>query len=790
MGRVETNVFAITNLAELSTRYRLYRIKGLHREQDEYYQNLQTITRKLSYTLQAPVASIERDETPFLVIPTGAGDPPSPFPLVRTAPALFEAVPGAFQLDYTLRSPENDLICLRFVQFLIQVPLYKRSELWQPGAGEAFFQKSGEQAGRDLLRYTGFSVRAVATPTGGIGLCVDVTGKIVSRNPLPIHLSRNAFHHWKGRHCVYHYGHQWYEIRIDALSDLNATEYRVQKDGRYMPILEYAFAESRKPLPKELAEVPHDASVVIYHNNRAEERGALAPLCYPVIGPDDEGGRGHHRQTILPPHIRRRMVKDFASRYLQRLAFGDVYLQISEEPLAVPARMFAVPDLEFGGETILSVKGTPGARSVSLDELGRARLNLLQDKEAGFYDRDPLDRQYIILPRSVYESYGERYLDDLKHSVDSLFHSSEGYAPTIVSYNDSVPKTFPHQGKAILAAVQEKCRKPGYAVVMIHETTDHHLREEDQLAAMVVRELRKQDIIASVIHSNVGQECYHLVAGPDGEPMYEPRRERQGKLTGYLRGVALNKILLANQRWPFILAERLHADITIGIDVKNHTAGLVIVGKNGGEIRSLLRTSRYKEQLFGNQLENLLIEILHKELTSRTEPCRTIVLHRDGRAYLSEIEQAKRAIAALKRDGTLDPDATLTILEIPKSSPARLRLFEVFARQNGREQVENPQVGYYVMINEAEAYLCSTGRAFPRPGTVQPLHVRRVYGDLPLEQCLEDIYFLTVLAWTRPEDCTRYPITIKLNDRYLSEDATEYNEESLEQAISAEEGEE
>jgi argonaute-like protein implicated in RNA metabolism and viral defense len=252
----------------------------------------------------------------------------------------------------------------------------------------------------------------------------------------------------------------------------------------------------------------------------------------------------------------------------------------------------------------------------------------------------------------------------------------------------------------------------------------------------------------------------------------------------------MNKILLANQRWPFVLADRLHADVTIGIDVKNNTAGLVIVGSNGGEIRSLLRTSRYKEQLYGNQLENLLIEILRKELTSRTEPLRKIVIHRDGRTFPSEIEQAKRAIELLQRDGSLDENASLTILEIPKSSPTRLRMFEVFDKEDGREWVENPQVGYYRIVNDAEGYLCSTGRAFPRPGTVQPLHVRRVYGNLPLEQGLEDIYYLTVLTWTRPEDCTRYPITIKLNDRYLSEDATEYDEDALEKSIASEEDEE
>ena len=63
-------------------------------------------------------------------------------------------------------------------------------------------------------------------------------------------------------------------------------------------------------------------------------------------------------------------------------------------------------------------------------------------------------------------------------------------------------------------------------------------------------------------------------------------------------------------------------------------------------------------------------------------------------------------------------------------------------------------------------------------------------GPLALEKCLEDVYFLSCLAWTRPEDCTRFPIDIKLNDRFLGEDATEYDADDLEYAAALEEDDE
>ncbi len=50
MTGLETNIFPITNLAELSSTYRLYLIRGLRQDQAEYHQNRQIIARKLGIT--------------------------------------------------------------------------------------------------------------------------------------------------------------------------------------------------------------------------------------------------------------------------------------------------------------------------------------------------------------------------------------------------------------------------------------------------------------------------------------------------------------------------------------------------------------------------------------------------------------------------------------------------------------------------------------------------------------------------------------------------------------------
>ncbi len=364
--------------------------------------------------------------------------------------------------------------------------------------------------------------------------------------------------------------------------------------------------------------------------------------------------------------------------------------------------------------------------------IGRTRAELLRDLGAGFYSRDRLDRQYLFLPQSVADSWGGEFLTDLKRVVDELYPQGGGYDPIVVPYNDRGPKTFVDQGNAIRAAAEEHCKKDGFALVMIHHTSDRRHRQHDQLAAMVVRELRKLDVYAAVNHSAMGRECYELAHGRDGRPFNRVRNDKRGKFSGYLRNVALNKILLTNEKWPFVLSTPLHADVTVGIDVKQNTAGFTVVAGNGSLVRTRCHESRQKERLLADQVKKYFAEIIKEEAATGT-PIRHIVIHRDGRLWSSEREGLKRAFAELEKDGTIEPDATITMLEIWKTSRTSLRLFDVSTSNGHRDFVTNPQVGCYHFAGGDDAYLCATGRAFSRNGTVQPLHLRYVEGSLDFE---------------------------------------------------------
>ena len=177
-----------------------------------------------------------------------------------------------------------------------------------------------------------------------------------------------------------------------------------------------------------------------------------------------------------------------------------------------------------------------------------------------------------------------QYVRDLTAAAGELAQNASAYKPVIIPYNDRGPRTFVHQGRAILEAANVQCDLPGYALVMIHSTIDQKLRQHDQLAAMVTRELTKLDIRAAVIHSSMSHQCYEQGADRDGAPYYRVRSGSEGRFRGYLCAVVLNKIFLNNERWPFVLASQTNADVTIGIDVKQHTAGFTIVGRRGSLI--------------------------------------------------------------------------------------------------------------------------------------------------------------------------------------------------------------
>ncbi|SPP92796.1 hypothetical protein [Bradyrhizobium vignae] len=208
----ETNIFPISNLNELSTTYRSYRVRGLNSSSIDYHKNRSHIVGRLSRLLKQPVEMFEEDDELRLGVPADA-DPIPDSLIVTRASVRFDELSGTRVLDYGARTPSTDRLCTRFIDFMVQAPLRSRYSLWQPGAGSAYYEKSPIGGDGPIGRHEGFSVRAMITADGGIGLCVDSRSCFIERRPLR-HMTRNDFRRIRGRHADLSHGPRMVRHRI------------------------------------------------------------------------------------------------------------------------------------------------------------------------------------------------------------------------------------------------------------------------------------------------------------------------------------------------------------------------------------------------------------------------------------------------------------------------------------------------------------------------------------------------------------------------------------------------
>ena len=147
---IETNCFRIYGLDELNTKYRLYQIVGLHRGSPEYYSNVNKIARDLSFQMKAPVTTHRIEDEHYLLVPKAFGDPPDRVMLVGCV-AMLKGTGMEIDLRFTSDHPELHSVRIRYLQFIVQNPLWQDARLWLPSAGKPFFFKN---LNTDLARLT------------------------------------------------------------------------------------------------------------------------------------------------------------------------------------------------------------------------------------------------------------------------------------------------------------------------------------------------------------------------------------------------------------------------------------------------------------------------------------------------------------------------------------------------------------------------------------------------------------------------------------------------------------
>lgn len=777
--------FLIGNTAELSAAYRLFKITGLQPDAPTFQQDRQILIKKLSQKLKHPVTVIVRESAAFLVTRNDAdiiGKVPTEFPRRGGNHLYLQDTEQVEQLDFTSTDENTRVICQRFLQFSLQGQLTKQPKLWQPKAGHPFFLKEANKQ-NGVATFTGFVARVMDLGKDW-GICVDVTKKYTSARPLPAYLTKAQFDRdFRGKIVFYPFGDRWYELRLDEWSDLTATQYVYDDPVLQRRVSLHEAVRERTPPPHTsmLANLPEDASVLIYYTANKEPRAVPACLCFEVFSTSDSAAGAIHRQSILPPHIRLRESVQCVQEFLRGLRFGQKTLNIHQDPLRLTLPKFDFPNFMLGDSVELRLRDfhfKPGL-------LAKTRMEKLTDGTTGFLkpEQTALGPQYLFLPRSIFDTVGLRFKRDLQEQVQKMY-PWDTYDPQFEWYENNpsyrASYSYVEVGTRIVEAVRAKVRETfsAYAVVMI-PNDGKTLRKHDKLAAMVTRELYKSNIHVSIIHASTISTCFQEQRTQDGKTQYRLKEDAGGKYRGYIQNVALTKVLLLNNKFPFRLNTPLAADLTIGIDVKNNLAGFVMVDKYCHYIRTEMIKCKQPEKLTQESVRQTIYDQVKKEWTfGGQQPLKVVVIHRDGRIFDTEEQGITDAVKRLKKEGCLTPNAIVTILEIAKTSMIPVRLIQArFNRSRNREEYDNPAIGTWYIPDAQTGYLCTTGAEFRSQGTSKPLCIRLISGDLPFEAALRDVFYLSTLAFTKPDYCSRLPITTKLLDNRLRDQASEYDED-------------
>jgi len=789
-----TNLFPILNAEELSCAYRLWEIVGLSSDDREFERNRVALRFKVSSDVKGPAEVLREGARLFLAIPEGYKEPEATYSLMPYVASL-KPLEKRGMVDFSSPDLSNQLLARRFLQSALTDKLRQENELWQPKAGRPFYFKepaNADDSSRRVNIFDGFSFRVVYVE--GVGYCVliDCSTRYVSTQPWPEYIPFEK--RWdflrhdpgvtgkgeqKTTHCVYRFGHQWYEILVQTIGKENIAETLFIPPETNQPISVYDYTIGRwgDILPNWCATIKRDWTAITYVTWKGgTARHGAAHLCFPVLKTSDLDRMGlgnlHREYSIKSPQTRLNAITRFVNRWMKGTKLGEHTVVIENKPLCIERRIFSIPALEFGGGKLLDISSTPER----LRHYPKDRLRILQDPKGGFWGSDPLQEQWALVPRDIKDTIWPAFKQDLKNGISRFYGTDYQYEPKPIWYDD-FGDGLGHQAKTIDEAIEKKTRErlerpSGYCLAILTANAD------PELPAYLTSKLSQTTppLHVACIHLDSFTQFYIPDPGGDGWHL-DTSHPDIGRAKGYIRNVAV-KLLLLNNRWPFVFIDRetrLPNTLFIGFDVLNAVAGFTFVG-NGGRICFFVPTdSEEKESISGRKVKTIIKDHIVQLPEAYGWSPQSVVLVRDGRLYEGELKGFQQAMNDLRIR-----IKTACAVEIPKRSALGVRFFDETRNNAGRIRIRNPRLGCWFRLNEDEVVICTTGWPFTIQGTSMPLTIRKKWGTVDVTQLGEYMFDLAQLAWTAPDRPARYPLVIRYTDMRLEAIAATFDEEETE----------
>lgn len=733
--------------------------------------NLQLIRKYVQREYGAPATYITHEGQRLLAV--GAAPKKKDYQTAFEAPILqdlripLHLLPGQTSLSLNNPTEDDQRIITDFLDFNLRSALYSdEKRLWKGSSPYIFYIKDPKTLGYGTNRvdlYPGFSCRTQFLPNIGFGLVIDTQSMFLDAQSLAEHnANKENWRRWIKRHFLYEFGDHWYFIQLKNIEkkSIQEAQFADAATGSTTNLFDYLTRKFKGRKPEFGALKPDDLAITYGSANQQGERYAASSLVRLRYQTSEPQAQAFHKKTILTPDVRLQELQSIIETYLsQKIRLEGITLDIAKEAASVPYRFFPIPSQRFGKDKILP---RPQTHLQGIREYWSKRKNWLDDSNIGIYlGNDEISSHYLMLPVSITddEDTAEKIEHDIKEKVQS--YSPVPYNPKLVVWDDKKARSIP-QIRTEISQRKELMIKAGVSCAVVVLPQGRSKADIGKLRRHIKKVFSPEVRVKCVQAS----ELIRFMHGVQNDKDKGARRYQS-----YLENTALDILVTSGYRL-WVLNEPLHYDLYIGIDVLNNIAGFTFVAGGGAICRFTSSQSEQKEQLSAEQVSEVLGKHLReiiprfKQLYGRLP--QHLVIHRDGRWFSTESQGFNAITTKLYQEGLLPEKMVKGVVEIQKTSAQRWRLFAREKKHGTNESsIYNPIVGSYFKFTAKQGLICTTGAPGRIPGTSKPLVANIVEGNLDIEKVLRDIYWLSVLAWTKPDGVQSLPITIKLADTWL-----------------------
>lgn len=786
MRRHTTTLFRLNNLRSLKFPFKLMQIELQEIETDPALnnRNMQKVLMKLASATSGPVAIFFKGGKKFIAVKADSKVESLEInlaPMVAKATLLSEK----YDLNFADITNENRELAIRFLEFAIKEHLGNHPKIWRYSSNQYFLRKPiFFEPHSSIDVFSGFTFKLVPQADGNFYIALDLSYKYTDKKFLYEYLEGENIDvmtkRLKGRRCLYFGGDSWYPVQI-ANFGKSIKEAEFLLNNKKYTVYDWAINHTKSETFNMQKHLNPNAPALIFNypgNTSKYFNGAscLAKLLYTT---SDEFVNGMHNKTIQDPKNRFYYLKSFIKHNFQGINFNGVELQINQYSFSENLKIFPLPGLKFNNGVEIKPVSIDDKYERTIEDFGKTRrINILRN---GILNKTAFTPQYILIPDSVEFNLSKAIQNNFTDEMKRLASNFEEFK--IVIYKDLKSTSAYKQFQEIKSALIRHGATHGNVIFLLPEQDEFSGKYIENLHDSVKKSLYKDFKFQCASVSNVCSFFESYKDKTEGTK-YRLRQDSLKHYRSYI-GYLLFEYLIVNQKWAYALSSPLNHDIYIGLDVHDHYAGFLFFYRNGEKIvfdyaEVSNRTGTFRnEKISAKVIIEKLLENLKRHIPQHAKNPNSIVLLRDGRSFGEESKAIKIVLDELAKEGLIVRDKiNWAIVDIHKHTTIPYR---VALEKGGYQNLTNPISGTYKIFDEKSGFLFTTGYPFKIPGTVQPIYVNLIDGNIELESIMQDVFHQCILAFSAPDKGGSLPIVLKLIDTMIRSFAHQVTEKILEE---------